>query len=67
MACGSSKSSYSKGAASVQQTKRSIREGMVGMNLSVNVRNIAPRDANSKAGCWIAKPTIIGAMTKAAA
>ena len=56
-----------KAVASVQQTKRSIREGMVGMNLSVNVRTVAPRDANSKAGCWIAKPTIIGAMTKAAA
>src|SRR5947209_7304270 len=40
---------------------------VVGMNLSVNVRTVAPSDANSKAGCWIARPTIIGAMTKAAA
>jgi len=37
------------------------------MNLSVNVRTVAPSDANSKAGCWIARPIIIGAMTKAAA
>ena len=56
-----------KAAASVKQTMRSIRRGMVGMNLSVNVRNIAPRDANSKTGWWISKPTIIGAMTKTAA
>jgi hypothetical protein len=35
--------------------------------LSVFVRKIAPRVAKSKAGCWIAKPTIIGAMAKAAA
>jgi hypothetical protein len=56
-----------KATAYVQQTKRSTREVMVGMNLSVNVRNKAPRDAKNKAGCWNAKPTIIGAMTKAAA
>jgi hypothetical protein len=56
-----------KAAASEQQTKRSIREGKVGMSLSVNVRNTAPRDAKSKAGCRIAKPTIIGVIIKAAA
>jgi hypothetical protein len=44
-----------------------MREGMLGINLSLNARNTAPRDAKRKAGCWIAKPTIIGAITKAAA
>jgi hypothetical protein len=32
----------------------------------VVVRKMTPRVAKSKAGCWIAKPGIIGAMAKAA-
>ena len=64
MARGSSKSSYSKELLpSVQQTiEASVRYGR---NESfINVRNIVPRDANSKACWWISKPTIIGAMAK---
>ena len=67
MACGRDKSSQSKLAASVKQATRRIREGIVGSTLSVFVRTLAPRDANSKSGCFMAKPTISGAMTKAAA
>ncbi len=51
----------------MKQATRRIRDGIVGSTLSVFVRTLAPRDANSKSGCCIAKPTIIGAMTKAAA
>ena len=54
-------------AASVKQATRRIRDGIVGSALSVFVRKIDPSATNSKFGCFMAKPTIIGAMTKAAA
>lgn len=54
-------------AASAKQATRRIRDGIVGSTLSVFVRTLAPRVANSKSGCCMAKPTINGAMTKAAA
>jgi hypothetical protein len=40
---------------------------MVGSSFSVLVRRAAPRATKDKAGCWITKPMIIGAITKAAA
>jgi hypothetical protein len=54
-------------AASAKQATRRIRDGIVGSTLSVFVRILAPRVANSKSGCFMAKPMINGAMTKAAA
>jgi hypothetical protein len=40
---------------------------MVGSIFAVAVSTIAPMAAMNKAGCWITKARIIGAMTKAAA
>jgi hypothetical protein len=54
-------------AASVKQARRRIRDGMVGSIFAVAVRTIAPMAAKNKAGCWITKARIIGAMIKAAA
>jgi hypothetical protein len=54
-------------AASAKQATRRIRDGMVGSIFAVAVSTIAPMAAKNKAGCWITKGRIIGAMTKAAA
>ena len=53
-------------AASVKQARRRIRDGIVGSTFSVHVRTVAPMATKDKAGCWITKPMIIGAIIKAA-
>jgi hypothetical protein len=56
-----------KAAAPMKHHAKRNRDCMPGSCPSINVRKIAPAVAKSNDGCLIARPKIVGAMTKAAA